>query len=176
MQNMKPFDGEPLGSPRHLINDTLRFEREFHPGYSPLPETFILRSLPFHEVVMETTIEWQDCDAYPDINLPVIYTATCLKGSQLMVVFEFPEPVTSEYEAVVDGQVFQYTPVADYPNRAYFFGLPPRYQGPTSVLLSIIPYGTAVFWQPEYEFPACGVQREKKNDGGGSDHYVPPSY
>jgi len=169
------FDGVPLGSPRHLINDTLRFE-QLHPGYSPLPETFLLRSLPFHEAVLETTIEWQDCDAYPDTNIPVIYSATCLKGSQLMVVFEFPEHLTSEYEALVDGQEYQYTPVPNYPNRAYFLGPPPKYQGPVSVSLSTIPDGAVVFEQQDFKFPACGVQRPRKDEGGGDGGYVPPSY
>jgi hypothetical protein len=111
----------------------------------------------------------------PD-GIPVIYNATCLQGKNLMVAFEFPEPVTSQYEALIDGQVYQYTPVPNYPNRAYFFGPPPRYQGPVSVSLSTIPDGTVVFEQQDYEFPACGVQRPKKDDGGGDGGYVPPSY
>jgi hypothetical protein len=137
------------------------------------PATFLLRSLPFHNVVLETEFEWQECMDNPD-GEPFIYNATCLKGTHLMVAFEFPEPVTGQYEAAIDGQVYQYTPVADYPNRAYFFGPPPRYQGPASVSLSTIPDGEVVFEQQDYEFPVCGVQKPKDDDGSG--HYVPPSY
>ena len=127
------------------------------------------------------TLEWPSCspqaeDEYeipnPD-GTPVIYSATCLQGTTLMVVFQFPEPITGQYEAAIDKQVFQYTPVPNYPNRAYFIGPPPEYQGPVSVSLSTMPDGTVVFEQQDYEFPACGVQKEKKDDGGG---YVPPSY
>jgi hypothetical protein len=105
---------------------------------------------------------------------PIIYSSTCLQGKQLMVVFEFPEPVTGLYAAQLDGKDYKYAPVTDYPNRAYFFGPPPENQGPASVSLSTIPDGTVVFEQLDYAFPACGLQKPKKDDGPG--HYVPPSY
>jgi hypothetical protein len=107
----------------------------------------------------------------PD-GIPVVYNSTCLQGKNLMVAFEFPEPITGQYEAIIDGQVYQYAPVSDYPNRAYFFGSPPENQGPASVSLSTFPDGIVVFEQQDYAFPACGVQKQKKDD----DHYVPPSY
>jgi hypothetical protein len=112
--------------------------------------------------------------ANPD-GIPVIYNATCLQGKNLMVAFEFPEAVTGHYEAIIDGQIYQYTPVSDYPTRAYFFGPPPENQGPASVSLSTIPDGVVVFEQQNYEFPACGVQRSRENDND-SGGYVPPSY
>ena len=151
-------------------NQTLRFVYLL-PEESPV--NFVLRSRSSNDVVMITTIDWDECND-PD-GIPVILNSTCVgksESKQLMIVFEFEQGVIGDYEALVADIPYELAPVTSYPNRLYYFGTPPP-QGPITIRL-VSTSNQAIAYEEMYTPVVCGPQEEKEDDDDGG--YTPPNY
>ncbi|MCI0549522.1 MAG: hypothetical protein L0287_01060, partial [Anaerolineae bacterium] len=107
----------------------------------------------------------------PD-GTPAIINSTCLNNQQLMIVFEFQQPVTGLYEVIVNGVPYQLTPVPDQPNRLFFFGAAPPGGGMSQIVMRSLPDQSVVLKVADYSVPQCDFQ--SPNQPGGGDDYVPP--
>jgi hypothetical protein len=107
----------------------------------------------------------------PD-GIPVIINSQCLNPQQLMIVFDFQQPVTGLYALFVNGAPYQIAPVPDQPDRLFFFGSAPPGGGMPSIVLQSLPDGTPVLEIADYSVPQCDFQ--SPNNPGGGDDYVPP--
>ena len=108
----------------------------------------------------------------PD-GIPVIINSKCLNNQQLMIVFEFPNPVSGLYGLIVDDMPYQIAPVPDYPARLYFFGAAPPGGGMPTIVMRSLPGQTVVLEVTDYSVPQCDFQSPNQ-PGGGGDDYVPP--
>lgn len=108
----------------------------------------------------------------PD-GTPAILNSQCLSPQQLMIVFEFQQPVTGLYELFVNGAPYQIAPVPDQPNRLFFFGAAPPGGGMPTIVMRTLPDQVVVLEVTDYSVPQCDFQ-SPSNPGGGGDDYVPP--
>jgi hypothetical protein len=105
-------------------------------------------------------------------GIPVLYRATCLQSKQLMISFEFEQPVLGQYQALVADIPYQLVSVANQPATLFFFGDPPP-QGPVVIRLVSVPDQTVVF-EETHTPPVCGP-RENAPEGSGGDSLPQPS-
>jgi len=110
----------------------------------------------------------------PD-GIPVIINSFCVGGKtkQLMVVFQFEQDVTGEYEAFVADMPYQLAPVADQPKRLFFFGTPSPGGGKPKIVLQSLPDHALVFAENAYPVAQCDFSSPNNNSGGGDDYVVP---
>lgn len=109
----------------------------------------------------------------PD-GVPVIISSVCLNDQQLMIVFEFQQPVTGLYGVLVNNVPYLPTPVPDQPKRLFFFGAAPPGGGMPTIVMQSLPDQTVVFEKSDYSVPQCDFERQNDAGGGGDDVYVPP--
>lgn len=107
----------------------------------------------------------------PD-GIPVIINSICLNKQQLMIVFKFQQPVTGLYEVLVNGVPYQLTPVPDYPNRLYFFGVAPPGGGKPNIVMQSLPGHAPVLEITDYSVPQCDFESPINPNPSGD--YVPP--
>lgn len=88
-------------------------------------------------------------------EIPIVNSATCLPGRQLMIAFEFETPVLGQYRALVADIPYQLASVVSQPAILYFSGEPPP-EGPIVIrLLSVT--DQAVVFEETYTPPVCGA-------------------
>jgi hypothetical protein len=107
----------------------------------------------------------------PD-GTPAIINSVCLNPQQLMIVFEFQQPVTGLYEVLVNDVPYLLTPVPDQPNRLFFFGSAPPGGGMPQIVMRTLLDQVVVLEVTDYSVPQCDFQ--SPNQPGGGDDYVPP--
>lgn len=107
----------------------------------------------------------------PD-GIPVVLNSQCLSAQQLMIVFEFQQPVTGLYELFVNGAPYQVAPVPDQPDRLFFFGAASPGGGMPSIVLLSLPDGALILEISDYSVPQCDFQSPNNPNPGGD--YVPP--
>ena len=109
----------------------------------------------------------------PD-GVPEIINSICLNEKQLMIVFEFQQPVTGLYEVFVDGVQYQPSPVPDQPARLFVFGAAPPGGGMPEIVMRTLPDQIAVLDVADYPVPQCDFQSPNNNNPGGGGDYIPP--
>lgn len=107
----------------------------------------------------------------PD-GIPEIFNSVCLNPQQLMIVFEFQQPVTGLYEVLVNDVSYLLTPVPDQPNRLFFFGSAPPGGGMPEIVMRTFPDQVVVLEVADYSVPQCDFQSPNNPNPGGD--YVPP--
>jgi hypothetical protein len=105
----------------------------------------------------------------PD-GIPVIINSQCLSSQQLMIVFQFAQSVTGQYELFVNGALYEIAPVPSQPARLYFFGAAPAGGGYPKIVLRSLPDHGVVLELTDYQVPQCDFQ----SPGGGGGDYEPP--
>ena len=85
---------------------------------------------------------------------PVISSATCLPNRQLMIAFEFDQPVLGQYRALVDDIPYKVASVINQPAMWFFSGEPPS-EGPVVIRLVSATNEVTVF-EETYTPPVCG--------------------
>jgi hypothetical protein len=105
-------------------------------------------------------LEVSDCstDREPSVNspmgVPVIQSATCLPGKQLMIAFEFERPVLGQYQVLVDEIPYQLSSVVSQPAILFFTGKPPD-AGPVLIRL-VSATDEVIVFEETYTPPVCG--------------------
>ncbi len=107
----------------------------------------------------------------PD-GTPAIINSICVSNTQLMIVFEFQQPVTGLYEVFVNGIPYQLTPVPDQPDRQFFIGAAPPGGGMPTIVLQSLPDHALVLEVADYSVPQCDFESPNNPNPGGD--YVPP--
>lgn len=107
-------------------------------------------------------------------EIPKIINSECVSKTQLMIVFEFENPVQGEYELFVNGAPYQITPVGGRPERLFFFGAAPPGGGKPIIRLQSLPNHDLVLEEADYSVKQCDFQSPNNNNPGGGGDYVPP--
>lgn len=88
-------------------------------------------------------------------GIPIINSATCLPSRQLMIAFEFEEPVLGQYRASVADIPYRLASVVSQPAMLFFSGESPP-EGPIVIRL-ISATDEAIVFEEIYTPPACGA-------------------
>lgn len=113
----------------------------------------------------------------PD-GTPVIFNSTCVGSGphkQLMLVFEFPNPIVNVYTLMVDDVPYTLAPVNNRPDRLFFVGTASAGGGFPHIILETLPGRDRVLSLTDYAVPQCDFRSPNRNEEGDSDGYVPPS-
>jgi hypothetical protein len=86
-------------------------------------------------------------------GIPIIYSATCLSGDQMMIAFEFDDAVPGQYQAMVANMPYQLAAVVSQPALLYFSGYRPP-EGPTLIRL-VSAIDQSVLLEETYNPPVC---------------------
>jgi len=85
---------------------------------------------------------------------PAIYSATCLPNRQLMIAFEFEEPVLGQYQVLVANLPYQLASVVSQPAILFFSGEQPPEGSVVIWLVSAI--NEVTLFEETYTPPVCG--------------------